>query len=222
MKKYRVLLFLALSMALLLATTQAFASPDNLQNGKKTPGPNTPGAKATEKAIEDALQQQAGNPHGKHENYKGTVSAADSTSITLTLRDGSSVTVGLSADTRIKFAGPKSFAPASIQPGMNAMVQAIRDQGGNLIARAVMVIPGKPSKIHRVGTVTEYTAGSSITIQDKDGNSYTFALTGETRLLPAARMDTLAVGSRVTIIAPRDPASGGVTVKGIVIHPAAP
>ena len=221
MKKYRILLFLTLAIVLLLATTQAFASPASPQNGKNTPGPNTPGAKATEKANDKATKQ-ANNPHGKHENYKGIVNAVDSTSITLTLRDGSSVTVGLSADTRMKFPGPKNSTPGSIQSGMRAMVQAIRDQGGNLIARAVMVIPGKPSKIHRVGTVTEYTAGSSITIQDKDGNTYTFALTGETKLLPAERAGALAVGSRVTIIAPRDPASGGVTVKGIVIHPAAP
>jgi hypothetical protein len=102
---------------------------------------------------------------------------------------------------------------------MKVMVQAFRDQGGNLITRAVMVIPGKPSKIHRVGMVTEYTVGHSITIQDKDGNTYTFALTHETKLLPAERAGALAVGARVTIIAPRDPASGGVTVKGIVIHP---
>jgi hypothetical protein len=221
MKKYRVLLFLTLSLALLLATTQAFASPVDLQNGKNTPGSNTPGAKATEKA-DDKATKQANNPHGKHENFKGIVSAIDSTSITLTLRDGSSMTVGLSADTRMKFPGPKNSTPGSIQSGMNAMVQAIRDQAGNLIARAVMVIPGKPSKIHRVGMVTEYTAGNSITIQDKDGNIYAFAITGEIKLLPAERARTLAVGSRVTIIAPRDPATGGVTVKGIVIHPTAP
>jgi hypothetical protein len=221
MKKYRLLLFLTLSMALLLVTSQAFASPADLQQGKNTPGPNTPGAKATEKAIENA-NKHAGNPHGKHENYKGIVSALDSSSITLTLRDGSSVTVGLSADTRMKFPGPKLSEPTSILPGMNAMVQAVRDPGGNLIARDVMVIPGKPSKIHRVGIVTSYVAGSSITIQDKDGNTYTFAITADTKLLPAERAATLAVGSRVTIIAPRDPANGGVTVKGIVIHPAVP
>jgi uncharacterized protein YdeI (BOF family) len=221
MKKYRVLLCLILCMTLLLATTQVLAGPASPQGGQHTPGPNTPGAKATAKANERATEQ-AGNPHGKHENFKGTVSAVDSTSITLTLRDGSSITIGLSADTRMKFPGPKNSAPASIQPGVNAMVQAIRDQGGNLIARAVMVIPGKPSKIHRVGIVTAYTADSSITIQDKDGNTYTFSITAETKLLPAKRAGTLAVGSRVTIIAPRDPATGGVTVKGIVIHPAKP
>jgi len=221
MKKYRVLLFLILSLVLLLATTRALASPAVLQNGQHTPGANTPGAKATENANERATKQ-AGNPHGKHEHFKGVVSAVDSTSITLTLRDGSSVTVGLGADTRMKFPGPNASAPTDIQPGMNAMIQAIRDQGGNLVARSVMVIPGKPSKIHRVGIVTDYTAGNSITIQDKNGNNYTFALTSDTKLLPAERAGSLIIGSRVTIIAPRDPATGGVIVKGIVIHPSTP
>jgi hypothetical protein len=221
MKKYRVLLFLTLVMLLLLATSQVFASPAASLEAKKTPEANTPGAKATEKANEHATKQ-AGNPHGKHENCKGTISAVDATSLTLTLRDGSSVTIGLSADTRMKFPGPKDTPSGGIQPGLNVMVQAVRDQGGNLIARAIMVIPGKPSKIHRVGSVIEYTAGSSITIQDKDGNKYTFVITNETKLLPAERAGTLAVGSRVTIIAPRNPATGGVVVKGIVIHPATP
>lgn len=221
MKRYRSLLFVALVIILLLATTQVFASPADMPNAQANPAAKTPGAKATEKANEHGTKQ-ASKPHGKPENLKGTISAADSTSITLTLRDGSSVTIGLSADTRMKFPGPKTSTPGGIQPGMQAMVQALRDQNDNLIARRVMIIPGKPAKIHRVGIVTEYTAGSSITIQDKHGNTYTFALTGETKLLPAERAGTLAVGVRVTIIAPRDPASGGVTVKGIVVHPPKP
>lgn len=221
MKKYRILLFLSLVTLVLLATSQVFASPAGSPDANRTPGANTPGAKATEKANEHATKQ-AGNPHGKHENFKGTVSSVDAGSITLILRDGSSVTIGVNADTRLKFPGPKDSVPANLQPGMNVMVQAVRDQGGNLIARAIMVIPGKPSKIHRVGIVTEYTAGSSITIQDKDGNTYTFAIASETKLLPAERAGMLAVGSRVTIIAPRNPATGGVIVKGIVVHPAAP
>jgi spore coat protein U-like protein len=222
MKKYRILLIITLMAAFLLATTQALASSENTPSAKKTPFPVTPGAYATEKANDNATKQAGKPPHGKHENYKGTVAAVDATSITLTLRDGSSVTIGLNAETRMKFPGPKDSRPATIQVGMNAMVQAYRDQSSNLIARAVMVIPGKPSRIHRVGIVTEYTAGSSITIQDKDGNTYNFAITAEAKLLPAERAGTLAVGSRVTIIAPRDPATGGVTVKGIVIHPAQP
>jgi hypothetical protein len=221
MKKYRVYLFLTFILILLLTTTQVFASATNLPPAQNTHAAKTPGAKATEKANELATKQ-ADKPHGKHEHYKGIVTAVDGSSLTLTLREGSSVTVSLSADTQVKFPGPKDSAATGIQPGMNVMVQAVRDQSNSLIASKIMVIPGKPSKIHRVGIVTEYAAGSSITIQDKKGNTYTFALSADTKLLPAERAGALAVGSLVTIIAPRDPASGGVTVKGIVIHPAVP
>jgi hypothetical protein len=215
MKKYRFVFYLILSAALLLATSQAFASP-SLQ-GNNTPGPKTPGAPATEKA-----KPQDDKPKGKRENFKGTISAVGADSLTLTLRDGSSATVSLTTETRIKFPGPKHSAPTSLEPGMNVMVQAIRDPSENLVARSVMVIPGKPTKVHRVGAVTAYTAGASITIQDKDGNSHTFLLDGEIKILPPHRAGTLGVGSRVTIIASRDPASGGVTVKGIVVHPPKP
>src|SRR5215216_4798229 len=98
MNKYRVILFLVLSLMLLLVTSQVFASSGN---SNPQASQNTPGAKATEKAIERATEQ-AGNPNGKHENFSGIVSAIDSTSVTLTLRDGSSVTVGMNADTRLK------------------------------------------------------------------------------------------------------------------------
>ena len=216
MKQNRFVLFFIFVIVLLLATTQAFASPANTPLVK-----DTPGAKATEKADERATKQ-ADKQHGKHEHFKGTVSAVESNSITLTLRDSSSVTVGLTADTQIKFPGPKDNAPTRIQIGMNVMIQAIRDQSDNLVALRVMAIPGKPSKIHRVGIVTEYTAGKSITIKDKKGNIYSFTLNPDSKLLPAERAETLAVGSFVTIIAPRNPARGGVTVKGIVIHPAKP
>src|SRR5215207_8585061 len=120
MKKYHALLFLALTIILLLATSQAFASPANNFNMQKTPGANTPGARATEKATDNGTQRDV-NPHGKHENFRGIINAIDSTSITLTLRDGSSVIVSLNADTRMKFIGPKDSRPASLQPGMNAM-----------------------------------------------------------------------------------------------------
>jgi len=219
MKPYRLFLFLILTAAFLLVTSQAFASPSV---AKGTPGPKTPGAQATENADDKAPKQADKPQKGKHENFKGTVSAVDSGSITLTLRDGSSVTIGLSADTHLKFPGPKNSAPSSIEVGMNAMVQAIHDESNNLVARSVMVIPGKPTKVHRVGVVTAYIAGQSITIQDKDGNTYTFTLNADTKLLPTERAGMLAVGSRVTIIAPRDPASGGFITRGIVIHPATP
>jgi hypothetical protein len=58
-------------------------------------------------------------------------------------------------------------------------------------------------------------------LQPED-RTFEYALNGKTELLPADRVRMLAVGSRVTIIASHDPATGGVIVKGIVIHPARP
>jgi hypothetical protein len=226
MKIYRVLLFVFVAFALLFVSSQAFASPGNLPYDNN----NTPGVRATEKAEEKATEQandakddaKENQLKGKREHFKGTVTAADFSSITLSLRDGSSVTIGLTGDTRLKFPGPKDSALTSIQVGATANVQAIRDESNNLVALRVLIMPNKPSKIHRVGIVTEYTPGASITIQDKDGNTYTFTIPGEIKILPPERAGELAVGSRVTIIAPRDPATGGVIVKGIVVHPAKP
>jgi hypothetical protein len=84
--------------------------------------------------------------------------------------------------------------------------------------------PGKPFRVHRVGTVVAYTAGQSITIQDRFGNQSTFLLTSDTKYLPKSRVGSLGVGSYVTIIAPRDPHSGNtmLTATGVVIHPHAP
>ena len=110
MKKYRILLILTLMATFLLVTTQALASSENTPSAKKTPLPVTPGAQATEKANDNATKQAGQPPHGKHENYRGIVAAVDSSSITLTLRDGSSVTVGLSADTRMKLAISSDFS----------------------------------------------------------------------------------------------------------------
>ncbi|MBN1450000.1 MAG: hypothetical protein JW963_03220 [Anaerolineales bacterium] len=209
MNKFRFILIVSIAFALLLTATQAFASPVGAPHPR-----NTPGAVATQKA-----EEKANGPKGKRENFKGTVEAVSATSLTLTLRDGSSVTIGLSAETRIKVPGMKGATIDAIQPGMEVMLQAIRDQSGNLTARSIMVKPGKPSKVHRVGWVTAYAPGESITIQAHDGNIYTFALAEDVKILPADRVDELTVGSRVTIIAPRNPATPQGTANGIVIHP---
>ncbi len=217
MMKKTIIAILALTLGLALITIQAVAGPAAVTvAAPKTPGPHntpgphgTPGAQATEHAGQ----------HGKHQNFRGTIAAVDSSSLTLTLRDGSSVSLILTADTRIKIPG-KPGSGTTLQVGMQAMAQAIADQNGNLTARAVMAIPGKPIRVHRVGTITAYSAGSSITITASDGNSYTFTLTGDTKILPTERAGELAVGSRVTIVAPRDPSSLGSTASGIVVHPA--
>ena len=221
MRKIPLITILALTIGLLFVTTQAFASPAGI-GPKKTPGPpqnntpgpqNTPGAQATAIATENA----AGHGKGQHQNFRGTIAAVSSSSLTLNVRGGSSAIFSLTSDTRIKIPGGNG---GGLQVGMQAMVQAFDDGSGNLVARAVMAIPGQPTRVHRVGWVTAYTPGSSISIQASDGKTYTFALTGNTKILPSDLASQLAVGSFVTIIAPRDPSSLGWAAVGIVVHPA--
>lgn len=224
MNPKRILVTLGITTLLLALTTQVFAStgvnapltkPTQKPHPTQAGGPpSTPGANGAEHSG------QPDKARGKPEHYKGTVAGVDSAGITLTLKDGSSVTIGLNADTRIKVHGLKDATVDSIQTGMTANVQALRDESGALIARMVVVIPGKPARTHVVGWVTEYSAGASITIQAHDGNSFTFLLTGDTKILPEERAGELEVGSRVTIIAPRDPSSTERIATGIVVHPA--
>jgi hypothetical protein len=172
---------------------------------------NTPGAQAAAQA----------DKHGKSTIYRGTLSAVDASSLTIALEDGSSVALAITPETRIRVPGPQAQGDTLIV-GMHVVAQARTDANDNLIARSVMAIPGRPTLTHRVGTVTAYAAGSSITILAADGQTYIFTLTAGTKLLPAGLADTLAVDSRVTVIAPRDVSVLGWTATGVVVHPPLP
>lgn len=219
MKKNWIFASLIALSVVLLATVQVMALPSNMPVTMPTPG-----AKATEMATMEGqghVQGFGSSTHGKSANYKGTINTVSSTSLTLDLKDGSTITFVLDDNTIIKIPtfGRTTATTADLLPGSTVAVHAM-DDGGVLTARIILLIPGKPTLIHRVGVVTAYTAGSSITIQASDGNSYTFVITGTTKLLPEDRASQLTVGSTVTIIAPRDVTGGPVTASGIIIHPA--
>ena len=229
MKKFLFLVSISILLGLFFATTQVLASPATLTSSMKPPV-KTPGAQATKIATEMSPQGN-GNPHGqsnsqgntdlqgKRVNYKGTISAVDASSLTITLRNGTSLTFILTADTSIKIPTiGKSATAADLAIGMQVNINAVENAGG-LTARSVHVVPGKPILIQRVGTVTDYQPGISITIQAQDGHNYTFLLTAKTKILPIERADQLAAGVRVTIIAPRDVAGGKLIATGIVVHP---
>lgn len=175
----------------------------------------TPGAQAAQVAHPG----QAGNAKGKKTTYKGVVAGTGTGSLTLTLTDGSFLNFVITPDTRIKVPTLASNATlADVKTGVQALVQA----DGSMTALRVNVIPGKPAIVHRVGTVTAYAAGSSITIQDKDGNTFSFAIDANTKVLPQDRAAQLAIGSRVTIISRRDVTGGALTAQGIVVQSTTP
>ena len=237
MKKMLFPAMILLALGLIFITIQASANSPTAVGLQKTPGPpptrtpdaaqplappangphnppglqKTPGAKATE---------QAGQ-HGRTQVLRGTIDTINTATLVLQPKDGPSVAIGLTADTRIRVPGAKASGD-TLLAGMQVVVLARSDQTGNLVARAVMAVPGRPSTVHRVGEVTAYTSGESITIQATDGSPYTFTLNTDTKILPADRANSLAVGSRVTIIAPRDPSNPVWAAKGIVVHPSTP
>jgi hypothetical protein len=208
MKKNILFVAILVVIGLLVSPFQVFAAP---QTAKPTPKTheNTPGPKKTKEAKPNK---------GKAQNYKGAVAGKSATSLTLTLKDGSSVTFIVNADTSIKIPGSKDVTVDQINVGVQAMVRAKADESGGLVALKIQVVPGKPVRIHRVGVVTEYIAGTSITITSKDGSITTFLLTADTKILPKKSASKLAVGLTVTIISRRDTAGGPLTAQGIVIH----
>lgn len=191
--------------------------PPGNGNGRQTDG--APG-KSGEQHPGKPQDDQTGNTEDKAspQNIKGAVSAVDAASLTLTLADGTTQVFVVSDKTQVKIPTVKNAAITDVAVGAQVMVQARADKDGALVALKIQVIPGKPTKIHRVGVVTEYTAGVSITIEAKDGTTTTFKLTETTKILPAHRADKLVVGAQVTIISRRSPAGGELTAQGIVIH----
>jgi hypothetical protein len=217
-------------LGLLIVTTQVLASPPVFAGPKNdsthTPGPRMNGQGNQGTSLGNVNSQGKANSQsnthsqGKHANYRGSISAVSASSLTISQDDGFSVNFALNSDTRIKIPTMgRSATVAALKTGMQINVLAMQDAGGVLTARMVLVVPGKPALVHRVGAVTDYQPGISITIKALDGNSYTFLLSPDTKILPAERASQLAVGVRVTIIAPRDVAGGTQTAQGIVIHP---
>lgn len=240
MKKMTIWITLLVLSALAFTALQTSASASQ-KGPQKTPGAKatekyeqrasqeaaeaqkTPGAKATEKAEQRAIQGK-GNPEdkgGKKQNLKGTVTAVGEGSLSLELGDGSTVSVALDENTRVKAPSlGKEASAADILVGARAMVQAVQGEDETLTARRVLVIPGKPATRHHVGVVTAYSPGASLTITAQDGQSYTYALSEGTKILPQKRAGELAVGSRVTVIFGRNVTGGEPLVRGVVVHPA--
>lgn len=214
MKKIVAVVIIAVLLVLGLTSMQV--------NARSAYDSKTPGAQSTEKASERAAESQkdAGEKGGQKQNFKGTLVDLHNSDLTIKLDDGTTRTFTIGSGSKIKVpGGKKAQSPSEIQKGSKVMVQAITTTDP-MTARHVMIIPGKPATSHHVGTVTEYAAGSKITIQPKKGDPVTFTLTPQTKILPAERAGELAVGSRVTLIYGRNVSGDAPEVRGIVVHPA--
>jgi predicted 3-demethylubiquinone-9 3-methyltransferase (glyoxalase superfamily) len=208
MKRSFQFIVVIVAVGLIFSTTQALAAPVSVRQ--------TPNSQVGKKPQANPNEQ--GEKKGKVQHFKGTVTGKSASSLTLKLKVGSSVTFVIDDKTQIKIPTVKHATVDQINPGVQANVQAVSNSTGALVALKVQVVPGKPILFRRVGVVTAYTAGSSITIQDKAGNTTTFLLTPDTKITPRHLANSLAPGVTVTIISRRDPAGGALAAQGIVIH----
>ncbi|PKN99105.1 MAG: hypothetical protein CVU42_09575 [Chloroflexi bacterium HGW-Chloroflexi-4] len=142
MKIKRFLIVFTFITALFLVVSTLNISSASAIVAKKTPNglQKTPGAMATQNAINHAAGIY-GNPHGKPVNYQGIITTIDDVSITITLKDQSSVTVTITPETIIRFPRGQASEDQLLTPGMTVMVHAILGQDDLLTARRINLIP---------------------------------------------------------------------------------
>jgi hypothetical protein len=78
-----------------------------------------------------------------------------------------------------------------------------------------------PEPDESLGIVTEYIAGTSITIQMADGAVISYGLTPNVKIVPHHRANLLDVGASVTVVVRPDISGAMLTAKGIIVHPPA-
>lgn len=179
---------------------------------------------ATAHPEQDKTNNAGGNTFvGKPKNFKGEVVSVDASSLVILQSDGILVSINLSDATVIKVPGKNTAAsdPASgLLAGMDISVKGIPGADGSITATRITAIPGKPEMTSHVGKVTLFIEGVAITIENKKGESFTYALDEETKYLPLERLPGLKSGVVVTVIFSRDVTGKPVVASGVVIHPA--
>lgn len=156
-------------------------------------------------------------PLAKHHSFVGVITSIAATNIVMTDKQKGDVTLSVNAQTKFNVPGLKTITLANFKVGDRVAVLAIEADGGNL-ALHINLIPGKPIAVHRVGEISAYTAGSTITLKDKKGELSTFAITGDTQINLKRGATEIKVGDQATVLARRDPSSTEYTAKEILVY----
>lgn len=157
-----------------------------------------------------------GGKDGKRHGIFGTITSISAGSFTVQTKEGD-VVVTVTADTRFHIPTKRNATFADLAKGDRVAVNGTPTSSG-ITAKQVAVAPGKPTIRHRVGKVTAYTLGTSITIQDAQGGSETFVVNAQT-IIRNPKGGGVAIGDRVTIVSRRDPSTDTFTASAIVVHP---
>lgn len=187
------------------------ATLDNLAVGDRV--------EASYNASFEASRIEAAPPLAKHHGFHGTLKSIGAGSIVVTVKKegkDSDVTFTVNGDTKYKVPTVKDATLANFHAGEHVNILAV-DNNGSWVALQVHMIPSKPVHVQRVGTVEAYTAGSSITIKGKHGETSTFALNAETKIKMKKGAGEVKVGERVVVVARRNPATDELVVREILV-----
>ncbi|MBI2854870.1 MAG: hypothetical protein HYX87_08140 [Chloroflexi bacterium] len=186
--------------------------------GQATVADLAKGDRATAEYDKDTLvasRIQASKPISKHHAYTGTIKSTSATGLVITTKKGE-VTIDVNAQTRYKVPGLKDATLANFKTGNKVAVLAV-ESGTASLALHVILIPGKPTSVQRVGTIEAYEAGKSITIKDKKGDTSTFVVNADTKISFKKGATEVKVGARATVTAKRDPATDQFTAKNMLV-----
>jgi hypothetical protein len=167
-----------------------------------------------------ASKLSVSRPLAKHHSFVGTIKSKAADSFVVTTKKGD-VTIKVNSDTKYKVPGVKDATFANFKVTDKVAVLAVEVTTGSVVdnlALHVNLIPGKPTHVHRVGTIEAYQANTSITLKDKKGESSTFIITSDTKIsFKKGATEPPKVGDRATVIARRDPATDQFTAKAILV-----
>jgi ribosomal protein L21E len=168
-----------------------------------------------------ARKISAGPPLKKYHSFVGNITSVSDNSLVVTTRNGT-VTIAVNSETKCKVPGVANATLENFDVGDRVAILAVEVTTVSAVenvALHVILIPGRPIYIHRVGTIESYQAGASITLKDRKGESSTFIVTGDTKIIfkkGATNNTEPKVGDRATVIARRDPAVEQFTATAII------
>ncbi|MBI4297778.1 MAG: hypothetical protein HY676_04535 [Chloroflexi bacterium] len=163
----------------------------------------------------EASRLAVSQPIAKHHTFVGTIKSKASASFVVTTKQGDA-TVNVNAQTKYNVPGVKNATLANFKEGDKVAVLAVETSSGNLVLHVVL-IPGKPTFIHRVGTVDAYVAGTSITLKDKKGELSTFIVTADTKIVLKRGATAVSIGEQAIVVARRNPATDQFTAMSILV-----
>jgi ribosomal protein L21E len=160
-------------------------------------------------------------PLKRHHAFVGNITSMSDNSFVVTTRNGTA-TITVNSQTKYEVPGLNNATLEDFNVGDRVAVLAVEITTDSIVenlALHVNLIPGKPLYIHRVGTIESYQAGANITLKDRKGESSTFIVTGDTKIIfkKGATDTEPRVGDRATVIARRDPATDQFTARAIIV-----